>query len=348
MSVRCKLSDFLRSRNESQIEFAERVGLSRQTIQKLYNNQMSGIEFTTLEKICRGLGINIGELLIMEETKLEQYLKNSKEVAIVLGANVFRRSSSHHLAYGIAPHDVEAASSISEKISQFTSPGCLIRKYWFPSRDEWSKEHGQLWQKREGLIWQEQADILMKSTQGIVFIVGDEHVNGFSHYCLDKILDVGYDPRGKTRRPKRMELPYRIAYHRPQETQPDQIQEMMNLHREEDSLEGVWDAKNSRLLVEVTDRATANNSQPNEIVTTGVIIYIDEPNFHHPHCLIIGIAGFDPKADALTTKHIFSEKHFQFIDVRLRQSEGISPPVFLVGRVEFSKLGSEDQLTLLS
>jgi putative transcriptional regulator len=349
MSVQCKLSDFLRSRNESQIEFAERVGLSRQTIQKLYNNQMSGIEFTTLEKICRGLGINIGELLVMEETKLEQYLKHSKEIAIVLGANVFRRSAmSHHLAYGIAPHDVEAASNISEKMSQFTSPGCLIRKYWFPARYEWSREHGQRWQKREGLIWQEQAETLMKSIQGIIFIVGDEHVNGLSYYCLDKILDVGYDPRGKTRRPKRMELPYRMVYRRPSEIQPDQMQELMNLHREEDFPEGIWDVKNSKFLVEVTDRTTVDNSQPNDIITTGVIIYIDEPNFHHPHCLIIGISGFDPKADVLTTKHIFSEKHIQFIDIRLRQSEGISPPVFLVGKVEFSKLGSEDQLTLLS
>jgi putative transcriptional regulator len=349
MSVRCKLSDFLRSRNESQIEFAERVGLSRQTIQKLYNNQMSGIEFTTLEKICRGLGTNIGELLVMEETKLEQYLKHGKEVAIVLGANVFRRSEmSQHLAYGIAPHDVEAASSISEKMSQLTSPGCLIRKHWFPSRDEWSKEHGQRWQKREGLIWQEKAETLMKSTDGIIFIVGDEHVNGFSHYCLDKILDVGYDPRGKTRHPKRMELPFRMVYRRPPETQQEQIQELLNLHRYEDTPEGILDSRNNKFLVEVTDRATIDGAQPNDIITTGVIIYIDEPNFHHPHSLIIGMAGSDPKANALTTKHIFMEKHLQFIDLRLRQSEGISPPVFIAGKVEFSKLGSEDQLTLLS
>jgi hypothetical protein len=92
---------------------------------------------------------------------------------------------------------------------------------------------------------------------------------------------------------------------------------------------------------------TVDKSQPNDIITTGVIVYIDEPNFYHPHCLIIGIAGFDPKANVLTTKHIFMEKHLQFIDVRLRKSEGISPPLFLVGKVEFSKLGSEDQLTLL-
>ena len=347
MSIRCKLSDFLRSRNESQTEFADRVGLARQTVQKLYNNQMSGVEFATLEKICKGLGISVGELIVLEETRLEQRLKNTSTVTIVLGAPVLQIPNlPARLVYGLGPDDVEAAFHIGEHMLHLTPSGCRIQRHWMPACGEWSTELGKRWQERENLDWQEQAQTLLKTTEGILFIIGSDFVNGFAHHCLDTILDVGYDPRGRTRQPKRMQIPYRLLYRAPNSLLPERAQGLMTRYQQDGLPEGIWDTQTKQTVVEITRRRPSQELQPGDTVTTGAIVYVDEPNFHHPHSLIIGIAGFMPKANALVAKHLFDEESLRFLDLQLRRTDAILPPVFAAAQVEYTNARLGEKLTL--
>lgn len=44
-------------------ELARRTGISKNTLSNLYYERVSGVDFDTLEKICRELDCSVGELL---------------------------------------------------------------------------------------------------------------------------------------------------------------------------------------------------------------------------------------------------------------------------------------------
>jgi len=328
------LSKFLQ--NESQLDFAERIGLSRQTVQKLYSNQATRIEFATIEKICKGLGIEIGELLVQEETEIEQALRHAHEITIVLGARLVKLlGESAPLTYGIGPDDVDALSHITEAMTRLSKERHEIKRYWFPEWPEWNEPQNQ--------DCEERAQHILRYTQGVLFIVGSDLTNGFTHYCLDKILDVGYDPRGKTRKPKRMELPYKMAWGH-EEKKP----RIMSLDQEKHEPRGIWSIAQKKLVVEVPSRETVTELQPGDVATDGAIVYVDRPNFHHPGCTVVGIAGFGGKGTALMSKHLFKEEYLRLIDRQLQEADGMPNPIFLVAQVDYIKGGSEDKLKFIS
>ncbi|PIG93916.1 transcriptional regulator [Gloeocapsopsis sp. IPPAS B-1203] len=53
----------------SQRRLARETGLSPTTINLIYLNKFNRIDNTTLEKLCGYFGIEVGELLYLEETK---------------------------------------------------------------------------------------------------------------------------------------------------------------------------------------------------------------------------------------------------------------------------------------
>lgn len=62
--IYCNLKDILKEKNISATKLAEVTGVSRTAINQLANNNNSGIQFDTIEKVCFALKINISELLL--------------------------------------------------------------------------------------------------------------------------------------------------------------------------------------------------------------------------------------------------------------------------------------------
>ncbi len=68
--IRCKLSTLLGERRMSVLELKRRTDLSYVTLQNLYHEKTTGVAFDTIDKICKSLGCNTGDLLeYVEEVK---------------------------------------------------------------------------------------------------------------------------------------------------------------------------------------------------------------------------------------------------------------------------------------
>lgn len=323
--IQCKLSELLGREKISQVEFAEQTGLSRQTVQKLYNNQISRIELTTIEKICNSLGIDVGELLVREELKLAQKLGSTRSVDIVLGARGVSRLKdapldSSTFTHGVGMSDIDALSHITRSLTELSQekPDIGIRYFY-----------DTLTQKDIA-----RAEELLHLNQDFLFILGGGIVNGFGEYCVGKILEVGYDPRGyKPREPQHMRAPYKIR----KLVREDKAEGHLT-DRVKDKPQGIWDVKNEEFLLEIPVRKQFEEYQRGDRIIDAAIVYIDKPNRHHPRSIIIGIAGFGGKGNSLVTKHLFEQENLVHLDKAFKKIDDGTPcPIFLVVKVEFIK-----------
>ncbi len=68
--IRCKLSTLLGERKMSILALKRRTDLSYVTLQNLYHEKTTGVAFDTINKICKDLKCNTGDLLeYVEETE---------------------------------------------------------------------------------------------------------------------------------------------------------------------------------------------------------------------------------------------------------------------------------------
>jgi putative transcriptional regulator len=63
----CQLSTLLGARRMTQARLAALTGIHRNTIHKLYHDDWAGIRRDTLDRICTGLQVQVGELLVWRE-----------------------------------------------------------------------------------------------------------------------------------------------------------------------------------------------------------------------------------------------------------------------------------------
>ena len=61
--IKCHLSKMLGEKRITIKEVHEKTGLSRNTISNIYNEKAKMVDFDTLEKLCRFLNCQIGDLL---------------------------------------------------------------------------------------------------------------------------------------------------------------------------------------------------------------------------------------------------------------------------------------------
>ncbi len=68
--IKCRLSRLLGDRRMSILELKRRTDLSYVTLQNLYHEKTTGVAFDTIDKICKSLECNTGDLLeYVEEIK---------------------------------------------------------------------------------------------------------------------------------------------------------------------------------------------------------------------------------------------------------------------------------------
>lgn len=63
MPIKVNLSKLLGERKLRASEVARKTGINKNTLSALYNENVSGIKFDTLEKLCKFLGCSVGELV---------------------------------------------------------------------------------------------------------------------------------------------------------------------------------------------------------------------------------------------------------------------------------------------
>ncbi len=61
--IKCRLSRLLGDRKMSVLELKRRTDLSYVTLQNLYHEKTTGVTFYTIDKICKSLECNTGDLL---------------------------------------------------------------------------------------------------------------------------------------------------------------------------------------------------------------------------------------------------------------------------------------------
>jgi len=68
--IKVHLSRLLGEKRMKISELAEKTGLHRNGLSRLYNEETDGIKFDTLEKICKALNCDISDLIeIVDEEK---------------------------------------------------------------------------------------------------------------------------------------------------------------------------------------------------------------------------------------------------------------------------------------
>ncbi|WP_028560912.1 helix-turn-helix domain-containing protein [Paenibacillus pinihumi] len=63
MPIRCTLGDIMKKRNLQNKDVVKLTGVSRNTITSLAANATKRIDYDTLEGLCKGLGIQPGDLI---------------------------------------------------------------------------------------------------------------------------------------------------------------------------------------------------------------------------------------------------------------------------------------------
>lgn len=63
MPIKVHLSKLLGERKLRASEVARKTGINKNTLSALYNENVSGVKFDTLEKLCKFLGCSIGDLI---------------------------------------------------------------------------------------------------------------------------------------------------------------------------------------------------------------------------------------------------------------------------------------------
>lgn len=66
MPIKVRLNELLKERNMSQRELARLTGLRPNTISHLCSDHVDRVYLETLEKVCKALGVNIEDLIVIE------------------------------------------------------------------------------------------------------------------------------------------------------------------------------------------------------------------------------------------------------------------------------------------
>jgi len=61
--IKCHLSRLMGERRLHIGEVAEKAGLSPKTVSSIYHERAKGIDYETLDKLCRTLGVQVEDLL---------------------------------------------------------------------------------------------------------------------------------------------------------------------------------------------------------------------------------------------------------------------------------------------
>lgn len=67
MNVKCKLKELMDREGISQLQLAEKTGLSPATVGKLYRDQFERIDKNTLIRLCKYFNVGIADLLEITE-----------------------------------------------------------------------------------------------------------------------------------------------------------------------------------------------------------------------------------------------------------------------------------------
>ena len=65
--LHCRLDELLAERGMTLTQLSERVGVSIVNLSVLKNDRARAIRFSTLEAICRALGCQVGDLLLVQD-----------------------------------------------------------------------------------------------------------------------------------------------------------------------------------------------------------------------------------------------------------------------------------------
>ena len=65
--IQIKLNELLKAKGKSLYALAKETGISYNALWKISNGKVQGITFDVLEKICKNLGCNAGDLLEIEK-----------------------------------------------------------------------------------------------------------------------------------------------------------------------------------------------------------------------------------------------------------------------------------------
>lgn len=78
--IRCNLADLLASRDRKISDVVRHAGINRKTATRLYHNTNNRIDYDTIEKVCRYLKCDIGDLFtIVDEDKKEPRSESTNE-----------------------------------------------------------------------------------------------------------------------------------------------------------------------------------------------------------------------------------------------------------------------------
>ena len=66
-NIKCRLPVLLACKRMSQREVAKKSGLSKTTINRLYNEKWSQVDKTTMIKLCETLNVGMGDLFVYEK-----------------------------------------------------------------------------------------------------------------------------------------------------------------------------------------------------------------------------------------------------------------------------------------
>jgi len=72
MAIQCKLSTLMGEKRYNIQDVFERTGISRSTISDLYHDKKIGIDYRTLNKLCKLFACQPGDLLVYQEEDNEE------------------------------------------------------------------------------------------------------------------------------------------------------------------------------------------------------------------------------------------------------------------------------------
>lgn len=144
--VKCQLNEIAQRLGKTATEIAQETGINRNTVTTLMKDRVSGMRFSTLEKLCRTYGLQLSDVLLLDESpsiksKREKVLPSKpykQEAGLVpftcwpwaLVPTFFKlRSNSEEISfgplvihfqsdYGVAYWDVDSMRSVAQAVYQ--------------------------------------------------------------------------------------------------------------------------------------------------------------------------------------------------------------------------------------
>ncbi len=77
----CKLPTLLAARRMRVADLIRGTGINKTTLHKLYNGDLTRIDFDTIDRVCDFLDIQVGELFIFERTNHTLVQGNNKDIS---------------------------------------------------------------------------------------------------------------------------------------------------------------------------------------------------------------------------------------------------------------------------